>query len=514
MALEWWRSAVVYQVYPRSFADSDGDGIGDLAGVTSKLGYLSWLGVNAIWLSPFYPSPMDDFGYDVSDYCAVDPVFGDMEGFERLVEEAHALGIKVLIDWVPNHTSDRHPWFVESRSSKTSAKRDWYIWRPGAPDRPPNNYRRAFGEGPAWSFDEATQEWYLHLFLPSQPDLNWSNPEVADAMHQVLRFWLDRGVDGFRIDVAHGLGKDMSFPDAPPGSEDLPWSSQNDTDATHEILRGVRRVLASYPGDRVAVGEVYLLSTAKVARYYGAGDELHLAFNFPPLWAPFDAAAWRDCIGDVVRELGARDAWPTWVLSNHDASRHRSRYGGSLSRAQAAAVLLLTLRGTPFMYQGEELGLQDAVVPAGQRVDPAGRDACRAPVPWDGSERHGWPATPWLPFPPDATTLNVASERRDPSSMLNLYRRLLAARHSSPALSLGSFEELPAPDGVLAYKRASGEDVRVVVVNLGQAAAAVELPASPGRAGWVVEVASDGAGEGGEAKGAVSAEAALVLRPA
>ncbi|MBK9178170.1 MAG: DUF3459 domain-containing protein [Acidimicrobiales bacterium] len=507
----WWKSAVVYQIYPRSFADSDGDGVGDLEGLRSHLDHLVWLGVDALWLSPVYPSPMADFGYDVADHCDIDPVFGTLAGFDRLLDEAHQRGLRVLLDWVPNHTSDRHPWFVEARSSPTSARRDWYVWRDPAPDGSvPNNWVAAFMDGaPAWTLDEASGQYYLHLFLPQQPDLDWSNPQVVAAMHDTLRFWLDRGVDGFRADVIHAIGKDPALADDPPELIPIPHSALNDDPATHRLLRDLRSLLDSYPGDRVMVGEVYLLSTELVATYYGRGDELHLAFNFPPLYAPWDAAAWRIRIDEVVSELDPRDAWPTWVLSNHDNRRHRTRYG-SEPRARAAAVLLLTLRGTPFLYAGEELGLEDAVVPPGREVDPGGRDGCRAPIPWTGDPGHGWPgpAEPWLPWSPDPDHRNVADLRADPASILHLYRRLLAARRGSRALRLGAFAHVDAPDGVLAYRREAPGDERVVVVNFAGEDRPVALAGS-----WTVEVASDGTGEGAAYRGAVGPDQAVVLRP-
>ncbi|MDQ3896780.1 MAG: alpha-amylase family glycosyl hydrolase [Actinomycetota bacterium] len=506
----WWKSAVFYQIYPRSFADSDGNGIGDLEGIRRHLDHLEWLGVDAVWICPFYRSPMTDFGYDVSDHCAVDPRFGTLEDFDRLLADAHARGIRVIVDWVPNHTSDRHPWFVEARSSPASPKRDWYVWKDGpgrGPGGRPNNWKAAFG-GDAWTWDGATGQWYLHLFLPTQPDLNWRNPEVEAAMHQTLRFWLDRGVDGFRIDVVQGLTKDPSFPDDPP-DQVLPHAAVNDCADTHGVLRGIRRVADAYGGDRVLVGEVYLLSTRTVAGYVGKGDELHLAFDFTPLYEPWDAAAWRGRIAEVEAEFGAVGAWPTWTLSNHDNPRHRTRYGGGERRARAAAVLLLTLRGVPFVYYGEELGLEDAVVPPARVVDPGGRDGCRAPLPWDGGPDHGWPGEePWLPWSPDPDTRNVASLRADESSILHLYRRLLAARRASPALQTGSVTLLDGPDGVLAYERRHGDDVRAVVVNLTARAAAVDLD---GR--WAVEVDSDGETEGQAFSARLGGDAALVLRP-
>jgi len=481
----WWREAVFYQIYPRSFADSDGDGVGDLAGIRSRLADLAWLGVDALWLSPFFRSPMADFGYDVSDYCDVDPLFGDLAEFDGLVADAHELGMRVVIDWVPNHTSDQHPWFVDASSSRDSPRRNWYVWRDPAPDgSPPNNWVAAFDlTAPAWTFHEPTGQWYLHLFESAQPDLNWDEPAVVEAMHDTLRFWLDRGVDGFRADVVHGIGKDPALPDDPPDVAGVPHCALNDQPVTHERLRSIRTLVDGYPGDRMMVGEVFLLSTEAVATYYGHDDELHLAFNFPPLFAPWLADRWRACIEDTLGALDPRGAWPTWVLSNHDNPRHRTRYDlaaarsgedadttarRSEARARAAAVLLLTLRGTPFVYQGEELGLADADIPADRRVDPGGRDGCRAPVPWDAGPDHGWPTradvVTWLPMAPEADRRNRASEVADPSSMLHLYRRAIALRRATPALTRGAFELLETPDGVLGYRReVDGAAVEVLV---------------------------------------------------
>ena len=472
--MPWWRDAVVYQIYPRSYADASGDGIGDLDGIRAHLDHIAGLGVDAIWLSPIYPSPMADNGYDVSDYCDVDPVFGDLATFDALLAEAHARDLKVLLDWVPNHTSDRHRWFVESRSSRDNPKRDWYYWRdgksPGPQGEPPNNWLAAFG-GIAWTWDETTEQWYLHNFLPQQPDLNWNNPQVVEAMQQTLRFWLDRGVDGFRMDVVHLIGKDPALPDAPPNEAKTNRVGFHDYAGTHPLLRGLRAVLDSYPGERTAVGEVNLRETWRIATYYGepaagaGGDELPLVFNFASLRAGWDARAWADLVDTVERELGP-DKWPVWVLSNHDVRRHRTRLGGSERRARAMAVLLLTLRGTPFLYAGEELGLEDAVVPPRLARDPGGRDGCRAPIPWTPTPPHGWDgATPWLPFPPDPGHLNAATESSDDGSMLAFYRRLLAVRRSSPALTRGSLERLDMPEGVLAYTRCAGGERCTVVVN-------------------------------------------------
>jgi alpha-glucosidase len=509
MPVPWWRSAVVYQVYPRSFADDNGDGVGDLAGLGARLDHLAWLGVDAVWLSPVYPSPMADFGYDVADHCAVDPLFGTLADLDALVAACHACDIRVLLDWVPNHTSDRHPWFLESRASRTGRRRGWYVWRDPAPGGgPPNNWVAAFPrDTPAWTLDAATGQHYLHLFLPSQPDLDWRNPEVVAAMHDVLRFWLDRGIDGFRIDVAHCLGKDPALPDDPPAIAGIPHAAIHDDPSTHAILRGVRRLVDAYPGERVLVGEVYLLTPPAHPSYHGAGDELHLVFELPmATLVGWDAGAWRERIAHVATTLDPIGAWPTWVLSNHDVPRHRTRFG-SERRARAAAVLLLCLRGTPFLYAGEELGLEDAVIAPERARDPGGRDGCRAPIPWRAAPPHGWRGAPWLPWPPDPAARSVEALRADPASILHLYRRLLAARRASPALALGTLALRPAPDGVIAWDRALGTDRRTVLVNFTPA------PVACAAAG-VVEVASDGAGEGAAWSGTLGPEQAVVLRPA
>jgi len=509
MTIPWWQSAVVYQIYPRSFADSDGDGIGDLDGVRSHLDHLSDLGVDALWLSPVYPSPMADFGYDVSDYCEVDPVFGSLASLDALVTDAHARDLRVILDWVPNHTSDQHPWFVDSRRGRESEKRDWYVWRdPAADGGPPNNWVRSWSDQPAWTFDEASGQYYLHCFLAEQPDLNWANPAVRVAMHDVLRFWLDRGIDGFRMDVVHLIGKAPDLDDDPDDLRLLSHVPLNDRPETHAYLREIRAVLDEYGGDRMAVGEVYLLDTRAVVSYCGDGDELQLAFNFPPLYAPWSAEAWRTQVRIAEAAFGDQGAWPTWVLSNHDNPRHRSRYGGGEARARAAAVLTATLRGTPFLYAGEELGLTDAVIPPERVVDPGGRDGCRAPIPWTSEPGHGWgDADPWLPWPPQAATTSAAQQADDPASMLNLYRRVLAERRSSPALREGNLVLLDAPDGVLAWERRTHDDVRVVLINMGGQATRIDhLDAT-------ICVASDGRGEGEPFDGALASDTAVVLRP-
>lgn len=501
----WWKSAVVYQIYPRSFAEVNNNGVGNLAGVRSRLAYLSWLGVDAIWLSPFFTSPMKDFGYDISDYCDVDPQFGTLEEFERLVGEAHDAGIRVLVDLVPNHTSDQHQWFIDSRSSRLSPKRDWYVWRDGTPDKPPNNWQAAFTGGSAWTWDKGTEQWYLHMFLPEQPDLDWSNPQVEEAMHDVMRFWLDRGADGFRIDVVHGLGKDPDLADDPPEFAGIPHSSFNNHPSVHPILQRMRAMVDRYATSPVLVGEVHLPDTGQVALYYGQNDQLHLAFNFPPLFAPWKAQAWKEQIAIAATHFGPREAWPTWVLSNHDNNRHRTRYG-SEEKARAAAVLLLTLRGTPFVYAGEELGLEDAWIPPERVVDPGGRDGCRAPIPWDGTPDHGWSTVdPWLPWPPEAGTRNVESMRAEGASILNLYRRLISVRKRSAALQFGAQEVVDSPEGTLVYGRTSGEERWLVGINF------LEEPVEVAVAGrWRVAIATAGP-EGEEFHGTILGSAAVLL---
>lgn len=509
---DWWRHAVFYQIYPRSFADGNGDGVGDLAGIRGRLDYLAWLGADAVWISPFFPSPMRDFGYDVADYCDVDPLFGTLSDFDGLLADAHRLGIRVMIDWVPAHTSSDHPWFREARLSRQNPRRDWYVWRDPAPGGGvPNNWRAAFIDGPAWTWDEATGQYWLHSFLPEQPDLNWDNPEVAAAMHQVLRFWLDRGVDGFRADVIHNIGKDPALRDMKPSLALVPHATLNDDPRTHAHLRGIRRLLDSYPGDRVMVGEVFLLDSRRVAPYYGRAEapELHLAFNFPPLFEAWSARRWRERI-DVTRDaFDPRHAWPTWVLSNHDVVRHRTRYG-SEARARAAALLLLGLRGTPFLYMGEELGLENADVPDDRVVDPGGRDGCRAPLPWVAAYPHGWGVDTWLPFPPDAAASSVETERSTPESFLALYRRLLAVRRESAALQCGDFEWLDSPDGVLAWRRAAGADQWAVVVCFEGNGNSIDVPEV---GGWQVVVASDPGHRGDRLPDRLEPDRAWWLRP-
>jgi alpha-glucosidase len=503
----WWQGATVYQVYPRSFADGDGDGVGDLRGLHEHLDHITELGVDAVWTSPVFRSPMADSGYDVSDYCDIDPVFGDLATFDALLDAAHRRGLRVLLDWVPNHTSVEHPWFVESRSSRSSARRDWYYWRGHDPATPPNNWRSNFG-GPAWTWDEASGQWYLHLFLAQQPDLNWNNPDLREAMHSTLRFWLDRGVDGFRMDVVHLIGKDPALPDVPPELVDRHMAGWYDDPRTHPLLRGIRAVLDDYPGDRVCVGEVNLRDPRRLAPYYGDNDELHLVFTFGGMDLGWDAPGWARMIDDVRRELPA-GAWPAWVLGNHDERRIRTRVG-SLRRAEVLAVLSLTLRGTTFVYAGDELGLADVVVPSDRRIDPVGRDGARAPLPWRSEPPHGWDgAAPWLPFPPDPRQHSAEAQAADDASTWHLYRTLLTARRASAALRSGDLVRLAAPDGVLAFERRCRDDVRTVVVNFNDGAVEVQLS---GRQVRLADTSRTPVGTPYD--GVVAAESAVVLGPA
>ena len=511
MSAPWWRTSAFYQIYPRSFRDTSGDGVGDLEGIRRQLDHVAWLGVDAIWLSPFYRSPMADFGYDVADHCDVDPLLGSLEDFDRLLAEAHAHGLRVIIDWVPNHTSDQHRWFQASRSARDDPQRDWYVWRDSpeaAEGQPPNNWVRAFGEGPAWTWDERTAQWYLHLFLPQQPDLDWNNPQVQAAQHDVLRFWLDRGVDGFRADVVHLIGKDPALPDDPPELAGTSRVGFHDEPRTHGLLRDIRATLEGYDGERTMVGEVNLSDTEALVRYYGAGDELPLVFNFVPLHAPWTAEAWRAVIDEIERCYDRPARWPTWVLSNHDEPRHRTRYGGDERIARAAALLLLTLRGTPFLYAGEELGLEDAHVPPHAQVDPGGRDGCRAPIPWTGEPDHGWTSSePWLPWPPEADHRNAAALRADPDSILHRYRALLAARRASPALREGELSWLHAPADTVAFRRSLGGDERLVAVSFVDEPREVAVPGDR-----EIEVASDGVGDGEPFTGTLAPLQAVLLR--
>jgi alpha-glucosidase len=491
MSAAWWMQGVIYQVYPRSFQDSNGDGIGDLRGIESRLDYLVDLGVDAVWISPMYPSPMADFGYDVADYCEVDPVFGTLADFDRLLEAAHARHLKIILDFVPNHTSERHPWFVESRASRKSAKRDWYLWRDPAPEGgPPNNWISDFG-GSAWEWDKASNQYYYHAFLKEQPDLNWRNPAVQRAMYDVLRFWFARGVDGFRIDVLWHLIKAVDFPDNPsnpayrPGMGEMARLLQlhsTDQPEVHAIAAAMRRIADSC-GDRVLIGEVYL-PVERLMLYYGRDDAgVHLPFNFQLVGAPWNARGLAAMIAEYEAAL-PRGAWPNWVLGNHDRPRVAARLGEA--QARVAAMLLLTLRGTPTLYYGDELGIGRVDVPPAQVQDPRelrepglglGRDPVRTPMSWDATPNAGFTdGTPWLPLHPDWRERNVERLTQAPGSPLVLHRRLLALRRAHRALAIGDIALLDAEGDVLAYERRSGGERLLISLNLGNAPQELALP--------------------------------------
>ena len=487
----WWESAVIYQVYPRSFADGDGDGVGDLAGIRERLDHLrgtdASLDVDAIWLSPIYPSPLHDFGYDISNYTDVADEYGTLGDLDELIAACHERGLRFLMDLVPCHTSIDHPWFVEARASRENPKRDWYIWadpKPGG--RPPSNWEAAFG-GSTWEWDEPTQQYYLHSFYPEQPDLNWRNPAVAEAMANVMRFWFARGVDGFRVDAIFAAIKDDRLRDNPPdrrphaipglggdAGQDPLWSLNRPE--VHDVIRHLRRVADEFPG-RVLVGEAYV-PVEELARYLGfdEGDEFHLAFNFELLLSPWEHQHLTLAV-ERSEALHPEGAWPTYAISNHDQSRHATRWGPS--RTRAAAFLLLTLRGVAVLYAGEEIGMEDAdpaILPR-PAFDRAGRDGYRTPMQWDASPNGGFTTgTPWLPLV-DPALRNVAAQRDDPDSLLQLYRRLISARRTCEPLRRGQHRSIfgVAPD-VLAWLRdADGERV-LCLLNVGEVARACDLP--------------------------------------
>ncbi|WP_328340279.1 glycoside hydrolase family 13 protein [Micromonospora sp. NBC_00421] len=491
---DWWRAAVVYQVYVRSFADSDGDGVGDLGGIRHRLPYLRDLGVDALWLTPFYTSPQVDAGYDVADYRDVDPLFGDLADFDAMITDAHALGLRIIVDLVPNHTSSAHPWFTAALAAAPgSPERARYLFADGQGahgELPPNDWESIFG-GPAWTRLPDGQ-WYLHLFDPAQPDLNWRHPEVRAEFIDVLRFWLDRGVDGFRIDVAHGMIKAEGLPDVGfssmttgrrqselLGKGRLPYFDQ---DEVHDIYRAWRPILDSYPGGRMAVAEAWAETPQRLARYIGP-DELHQAFSFDFLDATWSADSFRKVIDTALAESTIVGAPTTWVLSNHDRQRHVTRYGDGevgLRRARAAALLMLALPGSTYLYQGEELGLPEVLdLPDALRQDPAflrtgeSRDGCRVPIPWSGElAPYGFGpeggALSWLPAPTTWRALSVAAQTGTPGSTLELYRAALRIRHEHPALaaSAGPVVWRETGPGVLAFSRSADDAVLTCVVNL------------------------------------------------
>ncbi len=493
----WWRDGVIYQIYPRSFADSNNDGLGDLPGIIARLDYLADLGIDAIWLSPFYPTPDADFGYDISDYCNVDARFGTLADFDRLISEAHRRGIRVVLDMVMNHTSDQHPWFLESRSSRDNPKRDWYIWR----DQP-NQWEASFG-GKAWSFDPATGQHFLHLFTPAQPDVNWRNPEVRKAQLDVFRFWLARGADGFRLDVFNAYFKDDRFRDNPPKFGLRAFDRQKhihdmDQPEMMPLLNELRTLLDSYP-DRYAVGETYMATPEKTVSYCGP-DKLHAAFSFDFTTADSEIAEVLKLYpfqpGRALQTILAREkvfetagVWPTTVMSNHDVRRAASRYsrGEDDSLAKIAMALLLTLRGTPFIYYGEEIGMRELSLKRSEVMDPPGkkywpiypgRDGCRTPMQWNDSPNAGFSsAKPWLKVHKNFRRRNVAAQGKEPDSLFNFTKQLLALRKKTPALHRGNFVPLAeSPHGVLAYLRHAEEQTVFVALNFSKRAARLPVP--------------------------------------
>jgi alpha-glucosidase len=490
----WWQTGVIYQIYPRSFQDTDGDGVGDLRGITQRFPYLVELGVDAIWISPIFTSPMADFGYDIADHTDVDPLFGTLADFDALLQAAHAQGLKIILDLVPNHTSDQHAWFIESRSARTSDKRDWYIWHdPASGGGPPNNWLSSFG-GSAWTYDAITQQYYYHAFLPQQPDLNWRNPHVRAAIYDVMRFWLRRGVDGFRVDVIWHLLKDEAFrdnpsnpafrPDEPPHHALVPLYT-TDRPEVHVVISEMRRVIEEF-ADRVLIGEIYLPLERLIA-YYGRDlTGLHLPFNFSllsALWHP-------QSLAKLVEEYEAAlpsGGWPNWVLGNHDRPRIASRVGAA--QARIAAMLLLTLRGTPTIYYGDEIGMQNVPIPRERIRDPLekivperglGRDGCRTPMQWDTTRYAGFSKTePWLPLPESAQHENVENQRRDRTSFLSLYRQLIALRRSELALQIGAYRTIYAHEDTWLYVRECGGERILVALNMGSEPTAAASTSGP-----------------------------------
>jgi alpha-glucosidase len=510
----WWRDGIIYQIYPRSFADSNGDGIGDLNGITARLGFLEKLGIDAIWLSPINPSPDVDFGYDVSNYTGVDPKYGSMADFDALVEAAHRYGIRIILDLVLNHTSDQHPWFLEARKSRDNPYRDWYIWRDPRPGGgPPNNWESSFG-GSGWQFDLATGQYYFHMFYPQQPDLNWRNPAVRSAILDVFRFWLEKGVDGFRLDVFNVYFKHAELLSNPVQFGLRGFDRQQHLYDINQpemlpLLQEIRTLLDAYP-ERYAVGETFLdvpavypaflrkgLSPAALAARYCGADRLHATFNFEFLGSPWRPGSFLQAIERWQEALGAVD-WPTYVLNNHDNPRSATRFGRGEEdeRLKVAAALLLTQRGTPYLYYGEEIGMRDISLRRDQILDPIGRrywpvfkgrDGCRAPMQWDNSRNAGFSLADqtWLPLHPDYPVRNLAAQAADPDSLYNFYRLLIQLRRKCPALRQGMFQPLTfAPRSVLAYLRQSENQAVLVALNFSQKAQPLELGGALARCSW------------------------------
>ena len=479
----WWQTGIIYQIYPRSFQDSDQDGVGDLRGIIDRLDYLKDLGVDCVWLSPIFSSPMADFGYDISDYCAIHPLFGTMQDFDELIGEVHKRGMKLLLDLVPNHTSDQHPWFLESRSSRDNPKRDWYIWHdPSEAGDVPNNWLSVFG-GKAWEWDEGSQQYYYHAFLKEQPDLNWRNPEVQQALFDVMHFWLAKGVDGFRVDVMWHMVKDLQLRNNPvaPNStfhaEELIYEHylpvfSTDQPEVHDIVRMMRAVTDTYD-DRVIIGEIYLPVDRLVAYYGKDNTGAHLPFNFQLLTMPWDAVEIATAIDQYEGAL-PQGGWPNWVLSNHDQPRISSRVGRA--QARVAALLLLTLRGTPTIYYGDEIGMRDVPIPLNEVVDPQGlrmpdrnisRDPARTPMQWNNGTYAGFSTrSPWLRLPQDFRRVNVETQSSDPYSMLAFYKRVIRLRRQEPALHSGRYTPVYSDQQIIAFKRSLEGTEFLILLNL------------------------------------------------
>ena len=540
----WWQTAVFYQIYPRSFADSNGDGLGDLPGVTARLDHLAWLGVDAVWLSPFFPSPDVDFGYDVSDYCAVDPRMGSLADFDALLEQAHRRGMRILLDLVLNHTSDQHAWFQESRGGRGSPRRDWYIWRDPAPGGgPPNNWQSIFG-GSAWTLDPPSGQYYYHTFYPQQPDLNWRSPATRAALLDVFRFWLDRGVDGFRLDVFNAYFKHPDFPNNPPAFGLRGFDRQRhlyDLDQPEMIplVQEIRALLDSYPprpglGERYVIGETYLPSAAKAAAYMGSGrngggPRLHQAFTFDLLNARWNPRSLMDAVQRAEQPLGPDD-WPALVINNHDEPRSATRWGAGPddARLKQAAALLLTLRGTPYLYYGEEIGMRNFHPPARAQVRDSvgrkywpfykGRDGCRTPMQWSAEPNAGFSAdsaaAPWLPVHPDYPWRNVEAQCQDPHSLLHWYRRLIALRRAVPALQTGMLQPLTHDTRyLLAYLRQTADQTVLVAFNFSRRRQRLVLGPGLARASWCVLLSTHRA-LAGEPGSASFSDSLLALAPA
>jgi len=494
---DWWKKAVIYHIYPRSFQDSNDDGIGDLNGIKNRLDYLEWLGVDAIWISPVYPSPMADFGYDVTDHCDIDPMFGSVSDMDALIEKAHSHNIKVILDFVPNHTSNEHPWFLESKSSRTNPKRDWYYWKDAKPDgSPPNNWLSRFDGKSAWKWDEQTGQYYLHTFLEEQPDVNWRNPEVREAMLNILRFWFKRGVDGFRVDVSYRVMKDRDFVDNPlnpnwhsgmdPSFKVTEKNTKNTPDI-HMFNRWIREVADEFK-DKVTIGEMNL-TIPQLVKHFGTPEkpEFHLPFNFRLIFTPWEAAN----VGRLLQEFEDEVpdyGWPNWVLSNHDQPRFATRAGKD--QARCGYLFLLTVRGTPTIYYGDELGMESVEIPPEKVQDPwellspglgLGRDPVRTPMRWDASKNAGFcdeSVEPWLPVGGDSPECNVETSKKNPDSMLNMVRKIIQLRRENEALLSGRCEEIFVGNDVLAYVRKGKADQKSFLIILNFSDKTTEFDAS------------------------------------